>query len=194
MNKRIYAVIIAILMVLPLLAATQRVQAQSTTISLIDTSVPLQTHTYYYVKYPPLSSAVINLTLYVQDVSSLWSWKVNVTWDNSMLQLAPANSVTEGPFLSSNGATTTLFLESPPTPGNIAEVSSTLLENTSVSGSGALAYLAFTPQSLNITTTITISGIRLLNTAGNDITVLHPYQRQLLFVSSAISTGTTRST
>ena len=169
MNKRIYAVAIAILMVMPLLAvATQRVQAQSTpTISLIDQSVIEQEHTYFYADI----GATINLTLYVQDVSSLWSWKVNVTWDNSILQLAPTNNVTEGPFLSSNGASTTLFLETPPTPGNIQELSSTLLENTSVTGSGALAYIVFTVQNYTGTgnTTINITDTRLLDTSGNDI-------------------------
>jgi len=174
MNKRIYAIAIAIFMVMPILAAvaTQRVQAQSTpTISLLDTSIPStynRAHTYWYVK----AGATINLTLYVNDVSSLWSWKVNVTWDPSVLQLAPTNNVTEGPFLSSTG--TTLFMEAPPTPGNIPELSSTLLENASVSGSGALAYIAFTPLTLNVTTTITITDIRMLNTSGNDIATIAP--------------------
>jgi hypothetical protein len=177
MNKKIYAVALAIFIVMPLLAvATQRVQAQSPTISLIDQSVIEQTHTYFYVK----PGGTINFTLYVQDVSSLWSWKVNVTWDNSVLQLAPSNNVTEGPFLSSNGASTTLFMEAPPTPGNIPELSSTLLENSSVSGSGALAYIAFTPQTFPFTTTINVTGIRLLNPAGNDITTVAPISKTIV--------------
>jgi len=171
MNKKIYAVALAIFIVMPLLAAaaTLRVQAQSTTISLIDQSVTAQTHTYFYDKI----GTTINLTLYVQDVSSLWSWKVNMTWDSSMLQLAPANNVTEGPFLSSNGASTTLFIEAPPTPGNIPELSSTLLENTSVSGSGALATISFTVLNYG-NTTINITDARLLNPAGTDITTIAP--------------------
>jgi hypothetical protein len=175
MNKRIYAVALAIFMLMPLLAAaTQRVQAQSTTISLIDQSVIEQTHTYFYADI----GATINLTLYVQDVSSLWSWKVNVTWDNSMLQLAPANNVTEGPFLSSNGASATLFMEAPPTAGNIPELSSTLLENSSVTGSGALATISFTVENFG-NTTINITDTRLLNPAGADITTIAPISKTL---------------
>jgi hypothetical protein len=174
MNKRIYAVVLVIFMLMPLLAATQRVQAQSTTISLIDQSVIEQTHTYFYAEI----GATINLTLYVQDISSLWSWKVNVTWDNSMLQLAPANNVTEGPFLSSNGASATLFLEAPPTPGNIPELSSTLLENSSVTGSGALATISFTVLNYG-NTTINITDTRLLNPAATDITTIAPISKLL---------------
>jgi hypothetical protein len=164
MNKRIYAIAIAIFMVMPLLAAvaTQRVQAQSTAISLVDSSVPLTGHTYFYIKF----GATINLTLYVTDVTGAWGWTANVTWDNSVLHLAPTGNITEGPFLSNSGQT--LFLPTPPTPGNV-ELTSTLLENTSSSGSGALAYIAFVPQTLNVTTTITISGIRMWNTADQDI-------------------------
>jgi len=177
MNKKMYAVALVIFIVMPLLAAaaTQRVQAQSTTISLIDQSVSDQTHTYFYADI----GATINLTLYVQDVSSLWSWKVNVTWDNSMLQLAPINNVTEGPFLSNNGASTTLFLDAPPTQGNIPELSSTLLENSSVTGSGDLAYIAFTVQNYG-DTTINITSIRLLNPAGTDITTIAPTSKTLV--------------
>jgi hypothetical protein len=176
MNKKICAIAIVIFMLMPLLAvATQRVQAQSTAVSLIDQSVIEQTHTYFYADV----GATINLTLYVQDVSSLWSWKVNVTWDNSMLQLAPTDNVTEGPFLSNNGASSTLFMEAPPTPGNIPELSSTLLENTSATGSGDLVYLAFTVQNLG-DTTINITGTRLLNPSGTDITTIAPITKTLI--------------
>jgi len=174
MNKRICAVAIVIFMVMPLLAAAVRVQAQSTTISLIDQSVGNQTHTTFYRDI----GATINLTLYVQDVSQLWSWKINVTWDNSMLQLAPTDNVTEGPFLSNNGATSTLFLEAPPTPGNIHELSSTLLENTSVTGSGDLAYIVFTVQDYG-NTTINITDIRVLNPSSTDITTIAPISKTI---------------
>jgi len=175
MDKKICAVALAIFMVLPLLAAaTQRVQAQGTTVNLIDQSAAVQAHTYFYAKV----GTTINLTLYVQDVSSLWSWKVNVTWDNSMLQLAPTNNVTEGPFLSSNGASATLFVETPPTPGNIHELSSTLLENSSVTGSGALATISFTVENFG-NTTINITDTRLLNPSGTDITSIGPISKAL---------------
>ena len=174
MNKKVCAVAIVIFMVMPLLAAATRVQAQSTAISLIDQSAGNQTHTTFYRDI----GATINLTLYVQDVSSLWSWKVNVTWDNSMLQLAPTNNITEGPFLSNNGASSTLFIEAPPSQGNIPELSSTLLENTSVTGSGDLAYITFTVQNYG-NTTINLTGIRLLNSAGQDIATIAPVSKTL---------------
>ncbi len=173
MNKRIYAIAIGMFVVLSMLAvATQNVRAAGPTISLIDTSpgVTQKAHMYFYVR----AGATINLTLYVTGVTSLWAWKVNMTWDNAKLQLTPTGNVTEGPFLSNNGASTTLFVEDPPTPGNIGELGSTLLVNSSVTGSGALAYIAFTPQSLNITTTIQITDIELLNTADNEIATVGP--------------------
>ena len=177
MNK-IRGFTVGILALLSILAiATQNVSAVSTpTMSLIDTSPGvnpiMQAHTTFYVN----PGGTINLTLYIQNVSSLWSWKVNVTWDNSKLQLSPTNSVSEGPFLSTNGTSTTLFAETPPTAGTITEVSSTLLENSSVTGSGALLYISFAPQTAAVpfTTTINIAGVRILNTSGTDITAMAP--------------------
>jgi hypothetical protein len=96
-----------------------------------------------------------------------------------MLQLAPTDNITEGSFLSNNGASSTLFIEAPPTSGNIPELSSTLLENTSVTGSGDLAYLAFTVESYG-NTTINLTGIRLLNSAGQDITTVAPVSKTLV--------------
>jgi len=172
MNKRIFAIALTMFVVLPLLAAaaTQRAQAAGPTITLLDTAkgVTQQAHNVWYVH----AGGTINLTLYVTGVTDLWSWKVNVTWDNSMIQLT--GNVNEGAFLSNNGASNTMFVEQPPTAGNIGELSDTLLVNSSVSGSGALAYIAFTPQSLNITTTIQISNIELLDTSGNQIATVAP--------------------
>jgi|GEM_PF-2130854 hypothetical protein len=175
MNRKMYAIALTIFVVLPLLAAAASQNARATsgpTISLIDTSpgVTQYAHTYFYVK----AGGTINLTLYITSITSLWSWKVNVTWNNAVLQLTPTGSVNEGPFLSSNGASTTMFIEQPPTAGDIGELSSTLLVNSSVSGSGALAYIAFTPQTLGINATIQISDIELLNTTGNEIATVGP--------------------
>jgi len=181
MKKRIQAFVIAILVILPILAvaATQNVRATSNpTITVIDSAAILQNHMFFYVK----PGQTINLTIYVTGVTSLWSWKVNVTWDSSVLQLAPTGNVTEGPFLSNNGAQSTMFVETPPTAGNIAELSSTLLENTSVSGSGALAYIAFTPQTLGVNTTITIGDVRLVDPTGTDM-----YPTGLNVISKTIS-------
>jgi hypothetical protein len=175
MNKKMYAIALTIFMVLPLLAAAATLNARATsgpTISLIDTSpgVTQQAHTYFYLR----AGGTINLTLYITGITSLWSWKVNVTWNNAILQLTPTGSVTEGPFLSSNGASTTMFIEQPPTAGNIGALYSMLLVNSSVSGSGALAYIAFTPQTLGVNATIQITDIELLNPAGNQIATVGP--------------------
>jgi len=158
MNKKMCAIMIAILVVMPLLALTQRVQASGTTVSL----QPNQYNTIFYVN----PGQTINLTLSVQNVIDLWSWKVDITWNDSILQLAPTGNVTEGPFLQSAG--TTLFMESPPKVsgsgtlaiGNIQELSSTLLVNSTASGSGNLAYIAFVPQ-YEGNTTITITGVEM---------------------------------
>jgi hypothetical protein len=160
MNKKIYALAIAIVMILPLCAATQRVQAQGTTLSLQSTYA----YNYFYN-----TGATISINLTVQDVSSLWSWDVEgLTWNNSMLQLTstPSN-VTEGPFLQNAGPT--LFMETPPKPGNIRELSSTLLENTTASGSGNLAYINFTVVALGGFTTITLKNTYMLNNGPADI-------------------------
>jgi hypothetical protein len=159
MNKKTCALAVAILMILPLCVTTQSVQAQGTTLSL------QSTYAYYYFFN---TGATISINLTVQDVSSLWSWKVDTTWNNSMLQLTstPTN-VTEGPFLQNAGPT--LFMETPPKPGNIQELSSTLLENTTASGSGNLAYMNFTVEALGGFTTITITNTIMLDNTGRSI-------------------------
>jgi len=153
MNKKIYALAIAIVMILPLVAATQRVQAQGTTLSL--------TSPYAYI-YVYATGGTVSINLTVQDVSSLWSWYADVSWNNSALRLTstPTN-VTEAPFLQNAGPT--LFMETPPAPGNIRELSSTLLENTTASGSGDLAYVNFTVVALGGFTTVSLTNSMLLD-------------------------------
>jgi hypothetical protein len=80
-----------------------------------------------------------NLTLYVANVTNLWSWKVAISWDPSVLNLT--SSPTAGSFMG--GAT--LFLAHPTnySGGSIPELSDTYLSNTSISGSGILAKMTF---------------------------------------------------
>jgi hypothetical protein len=153
MNKKIYALAIAIVMILPLCTATQKVQAQGTTLVLN----PPYAYCYFYA-----TGGTISINLTVQDVSSLWSWYTDLSWNNSVLQLTstPIN-VTEGPFLQSAGPT--LFMETPPKPGNMQELSDTLLENTTASGSGDLAYINFTVVAFGSSTTITLTNSQMLN-------------------------------
>jgi hypothetical protein len=75
----------------------------------------------------------------VENVTDLWSWKVKITWDPSVLALV--GSPTEGPFLQTAGST--FFAVAPSPAGEVSEVSCTLLAATGASGSGDLAYLTF---------------------------------------------------
>jgi hypothetical protein len=80
-----------------------------------------------------------NLTLYVANVTDLWSWKVAISWDPKVLNLT--SGPTEGSFMGSG----TLFLAHPTNyaRGSIPELSDTYLSDTSISGSGILANLTF---------------------------------------------------
>jgi hypothetical protein len=80
-----------------------------------------------------------NLTIHLDGVTNLWSWKVNVTWDPTVLSLV--SPAIEGPFMSSAGST--WFVVAPNRTGEIPEMSDTFLSTTSVTGSGDLAYLTF---------------------------------------------------
>jgi hypothetical protein len=80
-----------------------------------------------------------NLTIHVDSVSNLWSWKVNVTWDPTVLTLT--SNPAEGSFMSSAGPT--FFIAAPARSGQIPEISDSFTITTSVNGSGDLAYLTF---------------------------------------------------
>jgi hypothetical protein len=60
-------------------------------------------------------------------------------------------------------------METPPKPGSIQELSSTLLENTTASGSGNLAYINFTVVAFGGFTTITLKNTYMLNNGPADI-------------------------
>jgi hypothetical protein len=79
----------------------------------------------------------INIT--IANVQDLWSWKVRITWERSVLSLVSGPS--EGPFLKSIGAT--LFLSTPPKNGSINEIDCTLMSDTGANGSGTLATMVF---------------------------------------------------
>jgi len=81
----------------------------------------------------------INIT----EVTNLWSWKVNLSWNPSVLKVV---SVTEGPFLKDQ-ASPTLFTVTPwdPAKGYIPEIScvSLAVPAKTASGSGTLATITF---------------------------------------------------
>jgi len=82
------------------------------------------------------TSYQINIS--ISDVTNLWSWKVRLNWNPGVLNFL---NITEGPFLKDIGAT--LFPPPPERSGYLTEVSDTLLENVSASGSGLLATVTF---------------------------------------------------
>jgi len=101
----------------------------------------------------------VNIT--INEVTNLWAWKVNFTWNPSVLNVT---AVEEGPFLSSQ-ASPTAFVVSPYdwTKGCIPEIScgSIKVPAKTASGSGVAAILNVTAlavgySSMNMTDTIMI--------------------------------------
>jgi len=84
-----------------------------------------------------------SVDLRVTDVVGMWSWKVKLSWNPSVLSVV---SVTEGPFLSGQAAPT-LFTVTPwnPALGYIPEIScvSLAVPAKTASGSGVLATITF---------------------------------------------------
>ena len=138
MNKRIFAIAIAMCVILPVLAgAFGNVKAVSPAVLSLQSA---------YV--PPTNvpsqdiGKTFTLKLHVDNVTNLWSWKVKLTWDPAYLSMT--TDPVEGTFLNSvNG---TLFLWTPyaNTPGALNEVSDTSLGSLEATGSGDLATFNFT--------------------------------------------------
>jgi hypothetical protein len=81
-----------------------------------------------------------DVTVQVSDVENLWQWVLGLSWDPSVLALQ--GSPVEGPFLKGGGST--LFAIAPvDNAGVIPEISSTLMSNSTASGGGVLATVAF---------------------------------------------------
>ena len=80
------------------------------------------------------------VALVITDITDLWSWKVNVTWNPAVISLA--KDPEEGPFLSRVGLH--MFAFKGIASGVIGELSNTLFVEDTDSGSGDLAYLTFT--------------------------------------------------
>ncbi|MGA6826183.1 cohesin domain-containing protein [Nitrospira sp. NS4] len=85
--------------------------------------------------------------VFVTDAVDLTSWQFDLRYDPTILQ---ANFVTEGPFLSSAGAT--LFVPGviDNTTGLISLVAGSFVDLTPPSGSGVLARVEFTTLSLGV--------------------------------------------
>jgi hypothetical protein len=101
----------------------------------------------------------VAVTLHVDSVANLWSWKAKISWDPAVLNLT--SGPTEGSFMGSG----TLFLAQPTnyTGGFIKEVSDTYLSTTGQSGSGDLAVMTFKIIGFSAGSPITISEAVMLD-------------------------------
>jgi len=86
----------------------------------------------------------IQVNLEISNVQDLWAWDIEeLTWNSQILNLT---SATEGPFLQKEGQTMFLYPSASVVPianGNIPEISDTLMELSSVSGTGDIVSLNF---------------------------------------------------
>jgi hypothetical protein len=132
MNKKTCAFAILLCLALASLTRISIVKPTSTTLSLQPATI-----------VGPSSSVdlgkTFSVTLYVANVTNLWSWKVAISWDPAVLNL------TSGPIEGSFMGGGTLFLAHPTnyTKGSIPELSDTYLSSSGQSGSGILATLTF---------------------------------------------------
>jgi len=116
--------------------------AQSTILSVIFQD----NQTSELVGPPPDIGENFTVILKIENISNLWSWKVKVTWDPTVLEVAHDGNdwmVREGDFLKKMGGT--LFLVAPPRndKGEIPELSCTMLVPKAATGSGTLAKITF---------------------------------------------------
>jgi hypothetical protein len=132
MNKKLSVIAILLSLALASFVAIPRPKAAtSTTLSLLPATITFPSGIHV--------GSTFNVTLYVSRVTNLWSWKVTINWDPTILSMISAPK--EGSFMGSG----TLFLASATnnTEGNLPEVSDTLLSATGKSGSGNLATFTF---------------------------------------------------
>jgi len=138
MNKRIFAILVAMCVVLPVMAGVPR--------SVKADSLPVLSLQSIYTPSSTVAPRELNQTfalkLHVDNVTDLWSWKVKLTWDPLYLRMT--SDPTEEQFL--NAVNGTLFLSAPyaNTPGTINLVSDTSLGSLGATGNGDLATFTFT--------------------------------------------------
>jgi hypothetical protein len=109
----------------------------------------------------------IQVNINCSNIQDLWSWCIsNLSFNSNVLNLT---QVHEGPFLKEGGQT--LFIWTSESPliqnGTVPEISDTLLENSTASGSGVLATLTFNVVSAG-NSQITLTNTTLLDP--NEIT------------------------
>lgn len=152
MNKiLVLSLVVAALMAVPLVFVAPVARADPTTISIIPTP-------------RTVSSGLANFTLAIRvtNVTNLWMWKANITWDSSVLSLA-SNGIAEGPFLATSGKST-LFTAAPIIPGQLREITGSILDTAGVNGNGDVAYLTFTFNATKYgNTTISITDVAMFD-------------------------------
>jgi hypothetical protein len=133
MNKRILAIAMAMYIMLPVLAgALGNVKANSPTVlSLQPANVP-----------PGNIGQTFTVKLHVDNITNLWSWKAQVTWDPAYLNMT--SDPIEDPFITLENSTLFLWTPYAHTPGVLNEVSDTSLGSLGQTGSGDLATFTFT--------------------------------------------------
>lgn len=135
------------------LIPTISVNAQQTVVSI---SPSTQNVSHY-------SNPEITVNVYVADVSDLYGFQFDVSYDKDVLNF---NSIAKGPFLGNDGADTYWIPPGTSTPGLIDNAASTRQSTTaSVSGSGNMAQIKFVidPDLTTVPTTtqIKLSGVKL---------------------------------
>jgi hypothetical protein len=132
----------------------------------------------------------IKVNITISNVQGLWAWDISdLTFNPAFLQITGVN---EGPFLQKAGQTLFIWTSDSTlafSKGDIPDMSDTLLEYTSASGSGVLATLTFKVLSLG-TSQIAFNQTTLLSST-NLGTVYNPNYRQIACttINSNISVG-----
>ena len=166
MNKKIFALAVALCIALPLLAGALRTANAATPPTL---TLAWKSGSYYTNLIPPADFGKnFTIVLHVDNATNLWSWKIQVTWDPAYLTMV-ANP-TEGSFLAGGSG----FFQYTPyanTPGALNEIFDMRLTNDTVTGNGDLATFAFTviQHGANSTafTGITVSAVAMQDNVNN---------------------------
>lgn len=131
MNKKTLALAISLCIVLASLAGISGTKAATTAQLSLQTTPTIGPGSVNDV------GTTFNVSLQIDDVTNLWSWKAAISWDPTVLNLI--SGPTEGSFMGSG----TLFLAASPHPGSLPEVSDTYLSSMGISGGGVLANMTF---------------------------------------------------
>jgi len=167
-GKTILCLAVVLSMVLTTLPAAMSSPTTSMEVLFVAINdVPI-TPTSHLIGPPPMKSDNITVAIHITDVVDLWSWKVRLTWDNTMLEILDK---AQGEF---HPPAPTLFLGVPnQAAGEIPELSDTSIAvpKQGVTGSGNLAYIRFNLFSNPGECYVRALDVIGLNDAGDSITI-----------------------